>query len=254
MKIKIFLKPVSAISTATINEMWKLYDRYYEYDEAYFRERIHSRNTHFAFFYKGKQLVGFTGLRINRLRLEGRKVLLMYFGQAVMEKAHRGKNLLRRMSIKIGFKYLWDLIFSEGYCWCDAVSFKSYMFFAKGFTEMYPNYKVNTPAKEQEIIRQIGTIYYPDQFCPETGTVRKEQNFVIDPSAQISTEDLKVPHIKFYAEANPGHERGDGLITITSMSFKNLFYLISHMLKRIKLFRSGLFHLPIRQRPQVPIR
>lgn len=231
MKIKIFFKPVQKISESTTEEMWSLYKKYYSYSETYFRERIHARNTHFAFFYRGEQLVGFTGLRINRLRVQGRKVLLLYFGQAVMEKAYRGKNLFRRMSIKVGWQYLKDILFSEGYCWCDAVSFKSYMFFAKGMADMYPSYKAETPPVEQEIINHIGQTFYPETFCPNTGIVRKEENFVTDPTAQVKEEYLQEPNIQFYAKANPGYSKGDGLLTICPMSLKNLFHLIWHMLR-----------------------
>ena len=44
--------------------MWEVYKHYYNYDQAYFMERM-SRNNYFVLYYFQNQLVGFTGLRIN---------------------------------------------------------------------------------------------------------------------------------------------------------------------------------------------
>jgi hypothetical protein len=237
MKVKIFFKAVDQIEESLIQEMWALYQKFYCYSEEYFRERIPTRNTHFAFFYDGDSLVGFTGLRINRIKPNGKRVLLLYFGQAAIEPAYRGKNLLRRMSIKIGMKYILDLIFSNGYCWMDAVSFKSYLFFAKSMAEFYPSRHEPTPPQEREVICQIGNTYYKDAFNPALGTVEKEVNFVTDPSAVITERHLSSPDIRFYASVNPGYAQGHGLITVVPMSFKNLFHVVRTVIKRQGLLK-----------------
>ena len=241
MKTSIKFLPTEKINLSTKNKMWNIYEKYYSYNREYFMERI-AKNTHFAFFYEGQSLVGFTGLRINKLKINGKKTLLLYFGQAVIENKFRGKNLLRKMSVKIGQKYFWDLLFSDGYCWCDTISFKSYIFFAKSMAEFYPTYKTETPLKEEHVIFSIGETFYPDSFCPMTGTVKKENNYVSDPTAKITRRHLSSPDIKFYALSNPGHEKGNGLITIVPMSFNNLVHLTKSSLRK-KWRRGKLFKL-----------
>ena len=86
-----------------------------------------------------------------------------------------GKNLLRRMSILIGIKYLKDLVFSDGYCWSDTISNKSYLFHAKSMKEFYLTIKMETPIKEEKVIYKTGETFYLDSFHPFYSTVRKEK-------------------------------------------------------------------------------
>ena len=248
MKTTIKFLSSKTISEPVKNEMWNIYQKYYSYSRDYFMQRI-PQNTHFAFFYDQEKMIGFTGLRINKIKTNGKKTLLLYFGQAVIETKYRGQNILRRMSIKIGIKYFWDLIFSSGYCWCDTVSFKSYLFFAKSMAEFYPTYKRGTPIQEEHVIYSIGETFYPESFCAFTGTVIKENNFVTDPSAKITQRHLASPDIRFYAMANPGHAKGDGLITIVPMSIKNLFHLAKRMLHRKKRNRKQKYLPPAKLAP-----
>lgn len=250
MKTKIKFQTVGKISESTKENMWAIYKKYYSYSKAYFMQRI-PNNTHFAFFNEGENMVGFTGLRINKIKVDGRKKLLLYFGQAVIEKGYRGKNFLRRMSILIGIKYLKDLIITDGYCWSDTISYKSYLFYAKSMKEYYPTYKTETPIKEEKVIYKIGETFYPDSFNPFSGTVRKEKNYVTDTSAHITNRHLSSPDIKFYATANPGHAKGHGLITIVPMSLGNLMHImiksITKKMKRNKLLPNNLrFLVPLR--------
>ncbi|MEO1260495.1 MAG: hypothetical protein AAFZ15_16990 [Bacteroidota bacterium] len=231
MKTSIKFLPINKINNSLKNNMWDIYKKYYSYSETYFKQRI-TKNTHFAFFYEGKQLVGFTGLRINKIKVANKKTLLLYFGQAVIETKYRSKNLLARMSIIIGRKYFWDLLFSDGYCWCDTISFKSYLFFAKSMAEFYPTYREETPIKEELVIFNIGETFYPDSFSPMSGTVKKEKNYVNDPAAIITKRHLSSPDINFYATANPGYAQGHGLITIVPMSIKNLMHLVRKSIKK----------------------
>lgn len=233
MKTTIKFLKTGKITTELKEEMWSIYEKYYSYEKDYFFHRM-MNNTHFAFFYHGTNLVGFTGLRINKIKVEGRRTLLIYFGQAVIESAYRNKNFLKRLSTLIGFKYFWQLLFAKGYCWCDTISFKSYLFFAKSMAEFYPSYKKNTPLQEEQVIYSIGETFYPDSFCALTGTVVKEQNYVTDISARITERHLKSPDIHFYALANPGYADGHGLITIVPMSLKNLTFILKRLWKQRK--------------------
>ena len=153
MKTNIMFRSTEDICNNTQEAMWDIYEKYYSYSKDYFLNRI-AKNTHFAFFYEGNKLVGFTGLRINRLNVNGKKTFTIYFGQAAIEKEYRGKNLLRRMSVQIGWKYLWDVLFTNSYCWSDAISYKSYLFYAKSFAEFYPTHKATTPENEKNVITE----------------------------------------------------------------------------------------------------
>lgn len=233
MKLNIRFRTSASLRPSEIAEMWALYQAYYDYSEDYFYNRI-ERNTHFVFFHDQDQLVGFSGLRINRMLHQIHRVCLFYFGQGVIHHDYRGKNLLRKMGIRMVFHFWKEILFSRCYFWCDAVSFKSYLAIAKGMDEYYPHYQQPTPKFERTLINRLGRKFYGEHFCESNGTVHKPQNFVSDPSAQVKEEVLDCPEIAFYTRANPGYQQGNGLITITPMNGKNMRYLIQRILRKRK--------------------
>lgn len=233
MKVNIKITASDQLSAQTIDQMWDVYKEYYHYTAVYFRQRI-QRNTHFALFYKHDKIIGFTGLRINKVSIDGRKTSLFYLGQTVVHHDYRGKKLLRRMGIKLAKAFCLDFLLRRGYLWCDAISYKSYMAIAKGMFEFYPTFRNQTPQFEDSIIQFVGKNFYGNSFCSKSGTVSKKQNFVSDPSALITSLELRNPDIQYYAEANPGYVQGNGLITLTPMNWANIKYLIQNIWKKRK--------------------
>ena len=63
-----------------IAEMWAIYEPYYNYSEKKFRERI-DRNTHYALYRRNGRIVGFTGLRIQKINLAEGKFLTIYLAK-----------------------------------------------------------------------------------------------------------------------------------------------------------------------------
>jgi hypothetical protein len=233
MKVSIKIKTSDQLSAQTIDQMWDVYKEYYHYSAAYFRQRIH-KNTHFALFLKHNKIIGFTGLRINKVNIDGKKTSLFYLGQTVIHHNYRGKKLLRRMGIKLAKAFCLDFLLRRGYLWCDAISYKSYMAIAKGMCEFYPTFRNQTPQFEDAIIQFVGKKFYGDSFCSKSGTVSKKQNFVSDPSTLITSLELRNPDIQYYAGANPGYIQGNGLITLTPMNWTNITYLLHNIWKKSK--------------------
>lgn len=224
------------LSQATKEQMWDIYQPYYSYEKSSFLARF-EKNTHYALYHIGKQLVGFTGIRINDIKVERKKQLLIYFGQTVVTHACRGKNLIQRTGMKLIRRYWKQILFSKAWFWADALSYKAYMVFANSLNEFYPSRLESTPGTAKSVIDFIGTTHYLEHFCKKTGTVRKSVKYVADPSTEISKEDQQNPDIAFFAAANPQSVNGHGLITIAPISFSNVKRLVGRALyKMVKRF------------------
>lgn len=218
-------------SPETIEYMWSLYENYYAYSKESFLERM-KKNNYFALYLVDGFLVGFTGLRINRTYINGKKRLFIYFGQTVIDKAHRGKSLIPLTGIKLCKLFFWDLCCSKAYFWADCLTYKAYLVFRKTLADCYPSHRKALDKDTQAIRDYIGKTHYPDSYCPHTGTIHKFVNWVADESVTIDSEKLRDPDIRFFAQANPQHDQGHGLLTLAPISFLNVILMTKRFLFR----------------------
>ena len=237
------------LSAATKEEMWELYRHYYFYDKTYFMKRIES-NTHFSFYKSQERIVGFTGLRINRSMVKGRKQFAIYFGQTVIHEECRGKSLIPMTGAKLCLKYWKELLFSDAYFWADALTYKAYLVFAKTLDEIYPSRRQQTPAMVKAVVDHLGQIHYQKAYCPKTGTVRKKKVLVNDTTMHIPQKYRNDDDIRFYVETNPKYIEGHGLLTITPMNASNLKKLMTRYIGKMIGINAGVLinKLPIFQK------
>lgn len=214
----------------TREEMWQLYRHYYHYSREAFMQRIH-KNNYYSLYTCGGRLVGFTGLRIHRMRSHSGRKLLIYYGQTVIDSAYRGQSLIPRTGAQLCMRFAWDLMTSRVFFWADCLTYKAYLVFAKTVDEYYPSYRQTNPREVQEIIDRIGMMNYHDTYCPETGTVRKDKVLVNDTTLLIPPEDAADPDISFFQQANPKYREGHGLITLTPMNKRNVFKLFNRFIR-----------------------
>ncbi len=230
--IKVTLS-TNELTPATKKEMWEVYQHYYHYPKEGFMARI-NRNTHYSFYKKNGKTIGFTGLRINKILLEGRPHLLVYFGQTVIDEKYRGSALLPRTALLINQKYWLSFFTHKVYFWAEALTYKAYLVFAKYLKEYYPNYQGPNPEKINQVIDFIGQEHYRDSFDPKTGTVQKDTIWVSDQTCRLLPVGKEDPDVAFYAIANPKNMDGHGLITLGPMHLSNIFNISKRILSKRK--------------------
>ena len=189
-------------------------------------------NSHYAVFTCGGDVVGFSGLRIDRVSIGGVRRLLIYFGQVVIDEPFRGKSLIPMVAAKLCMKYWKDLLFTRLYFWADCLTYKAYLIFAKTIDQCYPTYRYAMPADHREIIHYIGNKYYRDSYNPASGTVHKDRKLVCDPAARIARKYTQDKDILFFTKANPLHTEGHGLLTLAPMNRCNLRMLFARYIRK----------------------
>ena len=219
------------LSEARKEEMWQVYQQYYHYDRDYFMERI-DRNNYFSFYLKDGKIVGFTGLRINRTSVGRKECLLIYFGQTIISKAHRGNALIPRTAVQLCLRYWKDILLGRVYVWADALTYKAYLVFAKTLREYYPSYRSQMPAHIQSLVQFVGEEYYGSSFCSSTGTVKKDTVWVNDATTLAPPANTKDKDVLFYKAANVNNEKGHGLITLAPMHLFNYFMVIAKSVQK----------------------
>ncbi|MEL7250571.1 MAG: hypothetical protein AAFO03_19240 [Bacteroidota bacterium] len=209
-----------------ITEMWNIYSPYYHYSAESFRARI-QKNTHYALYWAGAKLVGFTGLRIQKTKVERKRFLTIYFGQTVVTDGVRGKGLINRTGLKIVSMFWRSFLTRQVVFWADALTYRAYLVFAKNLVDCYPA-AGQMLSKSMQCLRDfLGTTNYGERYCISTGTVRKDSFLVSDPQMLIRPDKLRDPDIAFFAQANPSYEQGSGLLTMGPATLRNLWYMFS---------------------------
>ena len=212
-------------------KMWEVYQPYYSYTKEYFMKRV-AKNNYYSFYMNGDQVVGFTGLRINEFTIKGKDYFTIYFGQTVIKSEYRGSSLIQKTGIKLSMKFFHKLVSCKSFFWADALTFRSYLVFAKTLEQYYPSFQSEMPEEIKQLRNHIGLTHYPETFCKETGTVVKTKNVVVDHSAKIEEKHLIDPDIAFFARANKKHSEGHGLITLGPINTTNLVRIALKIVKR----------------------
>ena len=213
------------------DKMWEVYQPYYSYTKEYFMDRV-AKNNYYSFYMNGDQVVGFTGLRINEFNINGENYFTIYFGQTVIKSEYRGSSLIQKTGIKLSIKFFHKLVSCKSFFWADALTFRSYLVFAKTLEQYYPSFREEMPEEVKQLRDYIGQTHYPETFCAKTGTVIKTENVVTDTSAKIDEKHLADPDIAFFAQTNKNHAEGHGLITMGPINTTNLIRIAVKIVKR----------------------
>lgn len=228
------------ITPALKEQMWELYSQYYNYSKESFMARI-DRNDHYSFYYRGDQLIGFTGLRVTPFRFESRWRLTIYYGQTIIHKAFRGKALMQKTGMKLMQRYWYYFLFAKVYFWCDALTYKPYLVFARTLGEYYPSPVHRKPPEIEKLMHHIGATHYGPLYQAHTGVVLKPEKYVQDPASKIKEGDLNNPIIAYYQQRNPGYTEGNGLLTLAPVSSQNFAKIGQRIIKQqIRVFKRRL--------------
>ena len=206
-------------------EMWQIYNKYYEVDRTAFFNRFTS-NDFYAIYKDGEDIIGFTALRIRPITTQDGTFMTFYLGQSVIEQEFRGGSLIPKTCFNLFVQHFMNHPFMPLYVWCDALTYKPYMIFANAMERFYPSRQHTMTPKIRRLINKIGQTYYPDSFDPQTGTVMKGSNVIDDITAVIDEQKMQHPDIHFFTQANPKYTKGHGLITIAPINFRNFVSLI----------------------------
>ena len=153
---------------STKEQMWEVYKQYYNYSYEEFMKRIPTNDLYSFYLHEGR-IVGFTGLRVDRAYVGGRKQFLIYFGQTVIENEYRGKSLIPVTGLKLCCKYWKEFFTGKVFMYADALTYKAYLVFAKTVGEMYPSYKRSNSQLVNGIFDLIGNTYYRGTLTRKTG-------------------------------------------------------------------------------------
>ncbi|MHC5211441.1 MAG: hypothetical protein ACYTG2_12040 [Planctomycetota bacterium] len=207
--------PASAVGPALRDEMFRLFDRYYAGATRDTFESDLDGKDWVVLVRDGEAgtVVGFTTGRLVQAGIGGQAVSAIYSGDTIVDQSQWGRSTLAgtwgRLILSLldehqGRELGWFLI-CQGY--------RTYRFLPVFFREFFPRHDRPTTPLAASRIATFGRTLFGARFDERSGIVRAdEHSYVVRPGvSDVDPARLASPHVRFFVERNPGHERGDQL-------------------------------------------
>ena len=101
--------------------------------------------------------------------------------------------------------------------------YKTYRFLPLFFREFYPRPEKPLPPEIQQVINHLGRLKFPDDYDTRRGvvTARAGKDCLRHDVAPLTAERLRDPYVRFFAERNPEHARGEELCCLAPLTRAN---------------------------------
>jgi hypothetical protein len=225
MKLLGKLLDISHLSAEQRTAMFVLRDRHYaNVHRSSFDADLDDKHWVIQVYAPSKgQLCGFSTQCLLDIEVEGRPVKALFSGDTIIDRAHWGDQALAhvwgRLALSLidhypGVELYWFLI-SQGY--------KTYRFLPVFFHEFYPRHDVVTPSWVWPVLGALARSRYRDDYDAAAGVIRATpQRYRLGKGiADVTSERLSDPHVRFFQARNPGHARGDELCCLAPLTRAN---------------------------------
>ena len=214
---------VSALDEAARVEMAALYLRNYDgTSQAHFLCDL-AKKDEALLVYAGRQLVGFTTLKIFDRSWRGETIRVVYSGDTVVDRAHWGQQALAfdwisRMGAlkreRPDLPLYWFLLV-KGHR-----TYRYLPLFAKSF---HPHWGVER-TDLKPLADALASEMFSDDYNPSTGVVEFDQSrgHLKSDIALPSPSDLDRQEVSFFLQRNPGYQRGHELVCLCEMELHNM--------------------------------
>ncbi len=219
--------PVGALDAATRAGMWSLYASHYErVSEAVFATDLAAKDDVIVVRdVLDGSLQGFTTIAVRAHDTADRRFTIVFSGDTIIAPAYQGQSALQRAFVRYVVKAALRARGTEVYWFLISKGFKTYLLLSRNFLEYWPRHDRATPEPMRELIAGLARERFGSAFVdepilgapdPSYGKVRFDPPGArLKPGvAPVSPEALHAPDVRFFVQANPGHDEGDELCCI----------------------------------------
>ena len=169
-----------------------------------------------------QQILGFSTQLLVDLVIDSRPVRVLFSGDTIVDPRYWTRNPLAT----IWGRWVLELIDDAAmplYWFLISKGYKTYRFLPLFFNEFFPVFDRATPSWASHLIQEFGNWKYPNQFDPEFGLLRaRPESCRLRPGvADLHPSRLHDDHVRFFAQANPDHARGDELCCVAALTREN---------------------------------
>lgn len=225
MKLKALIIPAARLTPSRRDEMFELMVRHYEnvYRTTFLADLAEKQWSILLVDPATDRLCGFSTQMLLETEVDGAPVRALFSGDTIVAREHWGDPALAgafgRLSLSLMDRYagadLYWFLISKGY--------KTYRFLPLFFREFYPRYDIPTPQWIEQLIDALAWQKFPRSYDAAAGLVRADgiKDRLRPGVADLTTERLRDPHVRFFAQRNPGHGCGEELCCLAPLTRDN---------------------------------
>jgi len=220
------LVPAAEVPPARVEEMFALMERYYDrVTRANFLADLAEKQWVIVLLDPQTGVLhGFSTQVLLEVEVEGAAVRALFSGDTIVAQERWGETALVRAWARLALALIDRYAPEPLYWFLISKGYKTYRFLPLFFREFYPRFDFPTPAWATKIIDALGRYKFPGAYDAAAGIVRGgEQKDRLKPGvADLTAERLRDPHVRFFAERNPGHVRGEELCCLARLARDNV--------------------------------
>ena len=223
-KLKATTIPIGKVTTTNIEDMFKLYEKYYDnISKSQFTKDLKNKNKVILLKNAEGSICGFSTLAYFHLNDHPKRPYCIYSGDTIIHQDYWGsskltmeflKNILLTKLIH-PFSPVWWFLISKGY--------RTYLLLANNFNEYYPKIDSPTPQDKLDIVEALSNKVYPNRFDRKTGIISFKDcvHEKLKPYVAPITEGMcqKNEKINFFQNSNPNWRDGEELACLGKISF-----------------------------------
>ena len=232
IRLYVFVAETEYMDKVTVNELYTFLIKMLDTEVSIQQFHLILRSYKYAVMCRDRtdgSLRGFMVLDIdNTKEINGRKYALMQTDLWFFQNDYSGGPFLYYVTAYYLLKQMILHPFTPLYIVVRALTYKSYIAFCHNLTKGYPRYDLEMPQYAKDLINKFveGFNGPSDIFDRETSVYKRERSKIKQGAvAELTEKDLQDPHIKFFAERNPGWTKGHQLICLGELSWKDLVWV-----------------------------
>jgi hypothetical protein len=152
-----------------------------------------------------------------------RPLRALFSGDTIVDRARWGDSALAHVWGRLALSLIDRYEGAELYWFLISKGYKTYRFLPLFFHEFYPRHDRPTPSWARGALDALGRRKFAAAYDPASGIIRADarKDRLRPGVAELTRERLRDPHIRFFAERNPGHVRGDELCCLAPLTRAN---------------------------------
>jgi len=161
-----------------------------------------------------------------------RRCIIIYTGNMVFEPSVRGFSLIQRVGFRCYLEARLRHPLTPVWLFYDTFSYKSYLMLVNNFSEFWPRYDQPTPPAVADFIDRLGQHRYAAGWDSGRGLALRGERRLREGVADVTSELLSNPHVRYFYERNPGCGEGDMLAVLAPLRMSNWLAVLRRARKR----------------------
>jgi hypothetical protein len=219
------LHDAASLDKAVSQEMFSLYERYYEgVSYRRFSADLADKDRVLLLRDAVGTLQGFSTLTVYERNFLGDSVRILFSGDTVVDEQHWGQQALALSWLRLAGEIKAQCPERPLYWFLISKGHRTYRYLSAFSRAFYPAPEREMPTQMRDLMAFLATDRFGAAYDADDGVLRftESHGHLRSVYAQVSDAHRRLPQVDFFLRSNPGYTRGDELVCLCELSADNL--------------------------------